>query len=102
MNGAGILVVNGDVKLHEATMMHWEGMVIILGDDRRVLMDEDNQMRIFGAMVIAGSGERTLFRGTEDYEIGASSIRYNSQALEQFAAPAMDFRFKANSWREIR
>ncbi|NLE66637.1 MAG: hypothetical protein GX608_04365, partial [Lentisphaerae bacterium] len=77
VDGAGILIVNGGVEIDLAGTFHYEGLVIIIGDninDSSLEFNDKGNANILGATVVIG--------GEVDMRVKSSTaISYSSAAL---------------------
>ncbi len=89
IDGAGILIVNGDLQI--TGTFHFEGLVIVIAGGDLVVTGTGRSI-IYGSVVLAGSGASSEV----DYG-GHASIRYSSQAL----LSAADSISGLSSWREL-
>jgi hypothetical protein len=89
VDGAGILVVNGDLQL--TGTFHFEGLVIIVSDGDLIVTGTGRSI-LFGSVVLAGSGSSSEV----DYG-GHASILYSSKALSY----AADTLAGLDSWKEL-
>ena len=89
VDGAGILVINGDLQI--TGTFHFEGLVIVISDEDLVVTGTGRSI-LFGSIVLAGSGNSSEV----DYG-GHASIRYSSDALSYAAATLA----KLDAWREL-
>ena len=90
IDGAGILIVNGDLQI--TGTFHFEGLIIVMSGGDLVVTGTGRSIT-YGSVVLAGSGVSSEV----DYG-GHASIRYSSQALSYAAdtlAGGLD------SWREM-
>ncbi|MBU2520762.1 MAG: pilus assembly PilX N-terminal domain-containing protein [Proteobacteria bacterium] len=76
VDGAGVLIIQGDGDVHFSGSFHWEGIVIVLSDSSDTAkIKVTGNAHVFGAFVSAGTATATLdFCGNPD-------IVYSSQAL---------------------
>jgi len=88
IDGAGILVVNGDLQI--TGTFHFEGLIIVMSGGDLVVTGTGRSIT-YGSVVVAGSGASSEV----DYG-GHASIRYSSQALS-YAADTLS---GLSSWRE--
>jgi Tfp pilus assembly protein PilX len=88
IDGAGILVVNGDLQI--TGTFHFEGLIIVMSGGDLVVTGTGRSIT-YGSVVLAGSGVSSEV----DYG-GHASIRYSSQAL----LSAADSISGLSSWRE--
>ncbi|MBU4287939.1 MAG: pilus assembly PilX N-terminal domain-containing protein [Proteobacteria bacterium] len=89
VDGAGILIVNGDLQI--TGTFHFEGLVIVISDGNLVVTGTGRSIT-YGSVVLAGSGVSSEV----DYG-GHASIRYSSQGLDY----ADDTLAGLSSWREM-
>lgn len=77
VDGAGILIVNGGVEIDLAGTFHYEGLVIIIGDnvaDASLEFNDKGNANILGSVVVIG--------GEVDMQVKSSTaISYSSAAL---------------------
>ncbi|MBW2737747.1 MAG: pilus assembly PilX N-terminal domain-containing protein [Deltaproteobacteria bacterium] len=89
IDGAGILIVNGDLQI--TGTFHFEGLVIVMAGGDLVVTGTGRSIT-YGSVVLAGSG------ATSEVDYGGhASIRYSSQAMD-FAADTLS---GLSSWREL-
>ena len=88
IDGAGILIVNGDLQI--TGTFHFEGLIIVMSGGDLVVTGTGRSIT-YGSVVLAGSGVSSEV----DYG-GHASIRYSSQALS-YAADTLS---GLSSWRE--
>ena len=89
IDGAGILIVNGDLQI--TGTFHFEGLIIVMSGGDLVVTGTGRSIT-YGSVVLAGSGVSSEV----DYG-GHASIRYSSQAL----LSAADTLAGLDSWREM-
>ncbi|MBU4184599.1 MAG: pilus assembly PilX N-terminal domain-containing protein [Proteobacteria bacterium] len=89
IDGAGILIVNGDLQI--TGTFHFEGLVIVMAGGDLVVTGTGRSI-IYGSVVLAGSGASSEV----DYG-GHASIRYSSQGMDS----AADTLSGLSAWREL-
>ena len=89
IDGAGILIVNGDLQI--TGTFHFEGLIIVMSGGDLVVTGTGRSIT-YGSVVLAGSGVSSEV----DYG-GHASIRYSSQAL----LSAADTLSGLSSWCEL-
>ena len=89
IDGAGILIVKGDLQI--TGTFHFEGLVIVMAGGDLVVTGTGRSI-LYGSVVLAGSGASSEV----DYG-GHASIRYSTQALKY----ASDTMSNLSSWREL-
>lgn len=99
VSGAGVLIIPGSATLRVSGTLHYEGLVIILGDGVVDIGDEfsaTGSVDIFGGTVCAG--------GELDINIwGNSNLKYSSAALANLVnITALPAQLDRRSWQEIK
>ena len=94
VDGAGILIIQGEGSTHFAGSFHWEGIVIILSDSSgNTNLKITGNTHVFGAMV----STTTTAGGTVNLDLtGNPDIVYSSDALNY----ANDMYKTVYSWKE--
>jgi hypothetical protein len=97
-DGAGILIIQGGVDVDLTGTLHFEGLVIVMGDgisDNANEFDDKGAAKIFGAMVVIGDEVDVSIKG-------APAVSYSSAALANIQNIMPKNGIETLTWRELK
>ncbi|MBI2875938.1 MAG: hypothetical protein HYY20_03570 [Candidatus Tectomicrobia bacterium] len=104
LSGAGILIVEKELKVDAGATFNWTGLVIITKAAGELKLEHAGRGTLYGALLIGGSDGRGTLE-LESEETGGPRFLYSCDALDAIAAAFPSFgsfrQITLRSWSEV-